>query len=139
MYHSVWHPRVSLSVDIWNPSRCSCSLELGHGLTEFVFNGVQVRDQVTARVLDGLRWLLVLCGLALNLNAVLEGVWLAIASELDGLVSEQLEAHDVTQGVVFVDDAHNRHVYLLLVDRHLLRLRLVYKHGSLSFYFYLLL
>ena len=77
-------------------------------------------DQICARILDGLGWLLLIGRLALDLDFVLKGVRLAVASELDSLISEQLHAHNISKGVVFVVDDSSSQIDLILIVGDLL-------------------
>ena len=114
-------------------SRGGRPLELPHRIFKLLLNGVQVRDQITAGVLDGFRWLLVIVSLALDLNAILEGMWLAIAGEFDSAVPQELVTDDVAQGVVLVHNGNNGETHLLIVDRHFLCLSFVLKHTLLRY------
>ena len=60
---------------------------------------------------------------------------LAVAAEFDSAISQKLQAHDVTQCVVFVLDIDDRHVDFFRVDGHFLRVNFAFVHLASSVFF----
>ena len=87
-------------------------------LVEFHLHLVDLLLQLVEGVLDNVVGVLV-GGLHLHLDTVLEGVGLPVACELDLLVFEEVDAEEVANGVVLEGNAVGHRVHHLLPLYHL--------------------
>ena len=72
-------------------------------------------DQIITCIVDGFAWFFLARSLTLDLDSILEGVWLSIPGEFYTFVSQKLMTDNIAQTVIFIKNRNDWQIDFFLV------------------------